>query len=162
MLAEELERLKALRDSGALTEEEFEHAKQKVLGGQSAVRTDEILGLKIHIWCALMHLSQLLWWTGAGIIVPIVMWIIGRDQSRVVDTHGRIILNWMLSSIIYGAISGVLTFVLIGIPMLWVLAASTFIFPIIGTIRAIERVPWKYWLSIEFLRVDDEDLNEAL
>ena len=157
MLSEDLERLAQLRGTGALTEEEFEQAKRRVLGGQAAKRADEILGLKIHTWCALMHLSQLLWWTGAGIIVPIVMWIIGRDQSRVVDTHGRIILNWMLSSIIYGAISGVLTFVLIGGPMLMVLGALTFIFPIIGTIRAIDNVPWKYWLSIEFLRVDEED-----
>jgi uncharacterized Tic20 family protein len=109
-----------------------------------------------------MHISQLLWWTGAGIIVPIVMWIIGRDQSREVDTHGRIILNWMLSSLIYAAISGVLTFVLIGAPMLLVLGALAFIFPIIGTIRALEREPWKYWLSIEFLRVDEDGLNGAL
>ena len=53
-----------------------------------------------------MHASQLLTWTGVGIVAPIVMWLLSKDESRDANRHGLVIVNWMLSSLVYLVISG--------------------------------------------------------
>ncbi len=170
MISAELERLRQLRDSGALTEAEFQQAKQRVLNGtpqpgafassppplpQAGVAGEvTVCGLKPHVYSALMHASQLLTWTVLGTVAPIVMWVVGKDESVEVKRQGRIIINWMLSSLIYAIISAIALFVVIGLPMLIVLGALWVVFPIIGAIQAAEGKYWRYPLSIEFFPVD--------
>ena len=168
MIADEIEKLMRLRDSGALSEAEFQQAKQRLLGSgtQSAGNTSpfayvpvegstgKICGLDVKLYIALMHGLQLISWTGLGVVAPIVMWVLGRDESRDVDRHGRIIVNWMISSLIYLGVSSILLFVLIGWPMLLVLGALWIIFPVIGTFKALDGKAWKYPLSIEFFAVE--------
>ena len=155
MLTEELERLNQMRMDGTLSEEEFYQAKQAVLHGDGGA-TGEICGLKENTWIVLMHLSQLLnFAAGIGIIAPIVMWVVGRDESRLSNRHGLMIINWFISALIYSVISGILCFVLIGIPMLVIIAIATWVFPIIGAIKASNGEFWRYPLTIEFLKMDD-------
>lgn len=183
MLSSELERLQQLRASGALTEAEFQQAKQQVLqgGGASTATAGEtafsgqplaadpftdphtagvkpepatVCGMSPRLWNALMHLSQLLTWTVLGIAVPIIMWIISKDESRESNRNGLVILNWLLSTLIYAVISGILCLLVIGIPMLIVLAALNIIFPIVGAIQANGGKVWRYPLSINFFDPD--------
>jgi uncharacterized Tic20 family protein len=166
MLSEELERLQKLRDAGTLTEEEFQIAKQRLLQspdpsiyamppGQSPNVVGRIHGLEERTWCMLMHLSQLLIFAGGiGVAAPIVMWAVSKDDSRAANRHGLVILNWYISALIYGLVSGALCFVVIGIFMLPVLAALTVIFPIIGAMKCNEGTLWKYPLSIQFFDPD--------
>jgi uncharacterized Tic20 family protein len=160
MIADEIERLHALKVAGTLTAEQFERAKEQILTAVTGTDGERICGIGVNAWCALMHLSQMLWWTGAGIVAPIAMWIVGRQQSRLVDLQGRIIINWMISSLIYGLVSGMLVFVAVGVPMLAVLGILTMILPLIGALRAAEGYPWRYWLSLEFLATEEELPNE--
>ena len=102
----------------------------------------------------LMHLSQLLTISGIGVAAPIIMWAISKDDSREANRHGLVIVNWYLSALIYGVVSGALCFILIGIPMVFVLAALTVIFPIIGAMKSNEGTLWKYPLSIQFFDPD--------
>ncbi|MEY2726970.1 MAG: hypothetical protein RLZZ458_2837 [Planctomycetota bacterium] len=153
MISNELERLAELRSEGVLTEEEFEAAKKKVLnpGPSDAAGTNLIFGVTPQNWIVLMHLSPLLWWAGGfGIAAPVVMWLISRDKSRVADRHGRVIVNWLLSLIVYLFISGALAFIMIGIPIGIVLGLISLVFPVIGAVRASEGRLWAYPLSIEF------------
>jgi uncharacterized Tic20 family protein len=165
MISDEIERLIQLRNSGALSEEEFQRAKSRVLGGKPqpvfTQPTDNaggpsglILGLDPRLWCTLMHASQLLTWTGIGIVAPLVMWIVGKDESKEANRHGLVILNWMLSSVVYAVVSVVLSFLVIGIPMLFVLGALHVIFPIIGTLQASSGKLWRYPFSINFFDPD--------
>jgi uncharacterized Tic20 family protein len=160
MLSSELERLNQLRQAGALSEVEFQQAKQRVLQsagtdghlpGPEPANPELICGLKPNIWLALMHASQLLTYTVLGIVVPVVMWIVSRDESKAANQHGLTILNWMLSALVYAVISGLLCVIAIGIPMLIVLAVLNVVFPIIGAIQAANGRQWKYPLTINFL-----------
>ncbi len=163
MISEEIERLMRLRDSGALTEEEFLQAKTRILepgttnpqafghgSFQGTAATDLIFGLEPRIWCTLMHAAQLLTWTGVGIVAPFVMWLISKDTSREANRHGLVILNWMLSSLVYGVISGLACFIVIGIPMLVVLVGLNIVFLIMGALQASGGKLWKYPLTINF------------
>ena len=87
----------------------------------------------------------------AGYAMPIIMWIVGRDQSEAVDRHGRNVINWMISFVIYFAISGILTVIGIGLIMMLALAIINVIFIIKGTMKANDGVFWEYPMTIKIL-----------
>ncbi|MBA4031088.1 MAG: hypothetical protein C0478_09400 [Planctomyces sp.] len=147
-VADELLKLQQLRDAGAITPEEFERQKAALMDPKPA------LNLDVKQWSVLLHLSQLLnLVTGfGGIIAPIVIWMLFRDQSPEIDQHGKNIVNWWISSLIYGVVSGLLCLVLIGIPLLIALVILTFVFPIIGAIKASSGEVWRYPMTINFIK----------
>lgn len=100
------------------------------------------------------HLSQLLdFITGiGGFIIPLIIWLIKKDEVLDMDKHGRAILNFRISMFLYILLCiplilflglGVLGLVLIGIFYL--------IFPIINAVRASNNEEPNYPLSIKFL-----------
>jgi uncharacterized protein len=104
----------------------------------------------------LLHLSQLanLIVPMAGIIAPIVIWQMKKEQIPALDAHGKTVANWMISSAIYWFVSFLLLFVFfIGvIPMIGLLIAGI-AFPIIGALKANnDGELWEYPLAIKFLK----------
>ena len=101
-----------------------------------------------------LHLSQLLnaVLPPAGIVVPIVLWQIKKDEMPALDAHGKMVVNWLISSLIYFVVSLILTIVLIGILGLIALAVMSVVFPIIGGIKANNGAFWEYPLTIKFLK----------
>jgi uncharacterized Tic20 family protein len=104
-------------------------------------------------WCMFMHLSQFAGYIVpiGGIVVPIVMWQLKKDQAPEVDAHGRMIVNALISYFIYIAIALVLCLVLIGFVLLWVIGLLALIFPIIGAVEASNGRLWKYPGVFEFI-----------
>lgn len=106
------------------------------------------MGLFIH----LAGLAFALIWP-LGIVLPIVLWQTQKDKMPALDEHGKMVTNWMISATIYGVISIVLMFVLIGFltgAIVWLLAI---IFPIIGGLKANnDGTLWQYPLTIKFLK----------
>jgi len=104
----------------------------------------------------LLHLSQLanIVIPPAGIIAPIVIWQVNKEKMPALDAHGKMVANWIISSIIYWFVSVILLFVFfIGlIPMLGLLIAGV-AFPIIGALKANNNGElWEYPLTIKFLK----------
>jgi uncharacterized Tic20 family protein len=62
------------------------------------------------------------------------------------------VVNWLISSLVYCAVSFVLTFVLIGILGFIAIGLMGIIFPIIGGIKANNGELWEYPLTIKFLK----------
>lgn len=158
-ISDELRELEQLRSSGALTDEEFHQAKQQALGGQPKTafssESNRIYGMTEDTWCMLLHLSQLLIFAGGvGIVVPIVMWAISKDDSRAAARHGARMMNWVISSFIYAAVSGVLCLFVIGIPMLIVLLVLEIAFPIMAALKAKDSILWSYPMVIRFIEED--------
>ena len=88
-----------------------------------------------------------------GIVLPILLWQTQKDKMPALDAHGKMVTNWMISATIYGVISFVLMFVLVGFltgAAVWLMAI---IFPIIGALKANnEGELWEYPLTIKFLK----------
>ncbi|MGQ9426051.1 DUF4870 domain-containing protein [Gilvimarinus sp. F26214L] len=162
-----LEKLKKLHDDGVLTAEEYEAEKALILSGAgSTLGERSFWGMEERVFCMLIHFSQLLgvvlpFIPFIGVIVPVVMWASEKDKSRPVDIHGRIVLNWMISYIIYFAVSLILLFVLIGGPLLVAVIVVNIIFAIIGGVKANTGEYWKYPLSIPFFTVPEPDQPPA-
>ena len=105
-------------------------------------------------WALFLHLSQFAGYIipFAGWIAPILIWQLKKTEMPSLDAHGKVVMNWIISELIYCAISFILVFVVVGIPLLIVLLLLGIIFPIIGAIKAGDGIVWKYPLSISFLK----------
>ncbi|WP_418536754.1 DUF4870 domain-containing protein [Odoribacter laneus] len=88
---------------------------------------------------------------GLGWILPLVLWLTKKDTSSYIDANGKIVMNWIISSFLYAIGATILTFILIGIPLLIALGICSLIFTIIGAIRANDGILWPYPLSIKFI-----------
>ena len=173
--AEELDKLKKLHDDGTITDEQYERARAKLLDKEHddrAERDDKerrprrrdeldederdprVPRKKVREWCMLLHLSLFAGHTVplGGIIAPIVIWQVKKDEMPELDQHGKNAVNWVLSSLIYILICVPLIFVIVGIPLLIVLAVLNIVFPIIAAVKANEGQVWKYPLAIRFFK----------
>lgn len=101
-----------------------------------------------------IHLSQF-----AGLLIPLLGWVLPlilwqtkKNTSEFIDTNGKIVMNWIISSLIYGIICYLLIFLLIGLVLLPALGICSIIFIIIGSIKANNGETWPYPLSIHFIK----------
>jgi len=88
----------------------------------------------------------------AGLIAPIVIWQLKKEEMPDMDAHGKMVLNFILSMLIYGVISFLLLFVFIGLFLMIALGIIGIVFPIIGGIKANSGVLWKYPLTLELIK----------
>lgn len=105
-------------------------------------------------WAMACHLAAFsAWFTGFGMIVgPLVVWLIKKDQFPLVDDQGKEALNFSISVAIYGFVAFLLSFVLIGIPILIALGIFWFVEVIIASIRANNGEHFRYPLTIRFVK----------
>jgi uncharacterized Tic20 family protein len=108
----------------------------------------------VRTWSMLLHLAQLSGFVVpfGSIVVPIIIWQIKKAELPEIDAHGKVVVNWIISGIIYAVVSALLCIVVIGIPMLLALIVLHIVFPIIGGVKASNGELWKYPLSIAFLK----------
>ena len=158
-LSDELARLEELRRTGSRTEEEFAAAKKRLLDSPPpTVQGQPYAGdleKDTRLWAMLLHLSTLLGHAPApllGLIVPIVIWQIKKTDLPEIDQHGKNAVNWIISELIYLVITGLLSLLLIGLPLLFAVAILGIVFPIVAAIKASNGEVWKYPLSIRFFR----------
>jgi len=147
---DDLRKLEELRERGAISEEEFQNEKQRILNSDYYSRKD-IGGMSINTYLLLMHLSQFAGFIvpGLGFIAPVVMWVVNKENPEI-DKHGKNIVNFMISMIIYAIVSAILILLIIGIPMLIALGIIELVFIIIAAVKASGGEYWKYPLSIPF------------
>lgn len=100
-----------------------------------------------------LHLSQLLnFIPPLGIVAPILIWQLKKDEIPGLDAHGKMVTNWIISSLIYSVVCFVLAFVLIGFVGFAALFIMGVAFPIIGAIKANNGEFFEYPLTIKFLK----------
>lgn len=101
-----------------------------------------------------LHLSQLagLIIPFAGHIAPLVIWQIKKDELPLIDVHGKNVMNWIISEIIYAFVCVILCFLVVGLLLVVPLLVIAIVFPIVGAIKANNGQVWKYPLAITFLK----------
>lgn len=103
----------------------------------------------------LTHLSQLLdLVTGfGGLIVPLVIWLTQKDKVAGMDMHGKMVINFQISILIYSLLS-VPLILLFGLGLLALVAIGliALIFPVLNAIKVSNGEMPYYPLTIEFLK----------
>jgi len=112
----------------------------------SAQATDTARDRETQQWAMFIHFSILAGWAVpiGGLIVPILLWQIKKDELPGIVPHAHVVLNWIASSLVYALICFILTFVVIGIFGFMALGLATIIFAVVGGIKANEGELWEY------------------
>lgn len=160
-IAEEIKKLDELRENGSITQEEYDKAKKSLLAQNESAsekfsKAADSLSKDANMWGMFIHFSLLLGFIVpfAGLIIPIVLWQVKKKDSEVINMHGIIVTNWILTAVIFGVVFTILTYIIIGIPLLLALAVTSIIFAIIGGIKANNGEIWPYPLSIKFFKAE--------
>ena len=98
------------------------------------------------MWAMILHLSQLANYIApiAGIVAPIVIWQIKKEEFPSIDAHGKNIVNWMINAFIAACICVPLVFIVIGIPLLVAISIAHVVFAVIGALKANDGTVWEY------------------
>jgi len=120
--------------------------------GQAPAATESVqpkiteLERETRQWAMFIHFSLLAGWVVplAGLVVPILLWQIKKDELPGIVPHAHVVLNWIVTSLVYALISLVLTIVLVGVLGFIALAIATLIFAIVGGLKANEGKVWEY------------------
>jgi len=165
-IADELQKLQQLHQSGAISDNEFALAKAKLLNGSTVAQPGAAAPLEAswdgpetqeqqtRQWACLLHLSIGAGFAVpiAGLAVPIAIWQLKKSELPGIDAHGKNAVNWIISKLIYFVICLVLCFVFIGIPLLIALGVVAVIFPMVAAIKANNGEVWKYPMAITFVK----------
>ena len=172
---DDLEKLDDLLKKGIITEDEFKKEKDKTLNSPNKFSTDNLFGLNENTYCFLIHISVLLGFIHIvlGFITPIILWTLNREKNKNVDQHGKNVLNWILSFVVYFSICLVIVFPLnrllhlsinfsydiespislfTGFIPITILMIFNILFIVIGGLKASSGKLWRYPLSIKFLK----------
>jgi len=100
------------------------------------------------LWSILCHLSGCL---GVPLLLPLIIYLVMRDESPFVRDHAREALNFHLSILLYSLLCVPLTFVLIGFPLLFALGIFSLIVAILAAIKTSDGVAYRYPLCIRLV-----------
>ena len=105
-------------------------------------------------WAMLVHLGQFAHAIVpmGGLVAPILIWQLKKDDHPEIDEHGKNVVNWMLSQFLFSIVAGILAIFLIGIPLVFILAIVSIVFPIIGAVKASSGQVWRYPMTINFFK----------
>jgi uncharacterized Tic20 family protein len=102
----------------------------------------------------IMHLSQLATFVFAfgSILIPLIIWFTQKEKIKDLDTHGKMILNFQFSLLIYSFVCIPLIFIGVGILGLLIILVVSIVYPIKNAIRASNQQAPEYPYSITFLK----------
>ena len=102
------------------------------------------------LWNVLCHLSAFL---GVGLILPLIVYLVTKDdKASTIPEHAKETLNFHISLLIYFIIGGILTVVVIGVFILFLVAIAGVVLAIIGAIKASNGVVYRYPLTIRLVK----------
>jgi uncharacterized Tic20 family protein len=105
-------------------------------------------------WAMLCHFSTYIGFIFpfGNIIVPLIIWLLKREDLPLVEDQGREVLNFQISMTIYFIISGILCIILIGIPILIGLIIFDFIITIVAAISANDGKYYRYPINLKLIK----------
>jgi uncharacterized Tic20 family protein len=106
--------------------------------------TEGIVRLKIF-----SHLSALF---GVGIILPLVVYLAMRKESDYVAANSKEALNFHISVYLYAICCIPLTFILIGVPLLFIVGISAVVLAIIAAVKASESRCYHYPFTLRLIK----------
>lgn len=104
-------------------------------------------------WGMACHLAALSLYIGipfGNILGPLLVWMLKKNESSFVDEQGRESLNFQISVTLYLLVCLLLVFLLVGIPLLFVLGIAHLILTIVGAVRASSGENYRYPMTIRF------------
>ncbi len=105
-------------------------------------------------WDMLCHLSALAGYLipFGNLIGPLLIWQLKKNEFPSVNEHGKESLNFQISVTLYAIVCAVLILLLVGVFLLFVLGIANLVLVIIASIKANNAQPYRYPLTLRFLK----------
>lgn len=87
-----------------------------------------------------------------GIIAPLIIWQIKKDEHPFVDEQGKEAVNFQISILIYELVAGLLVFLCVGAFLLFAVMIFNIAFLVIAAIKANDGFHYHYPLCIRFIK----------
>lgn len=87
-----------------------------------------------------------------GIVAPLIIWQIKKDEHPFVDYNGKEAVNFQISVAIYLLVAILLVFVVIGVVLLPAVVVFNIVFLIIAAVKANNGDHYEYPLTIRFIK----------
>jgi uncharacterized Tic20 family protein len=87
----------------------------------------------------------------AGIIAPVIVWQVKKDEHPFVDYNGKQAVNFQISVAIYFLVAVLLCLVIVGFFLVTAVAIFNIVFLIIAAVKANNGEHYEYPLSIRFI-----------
>lgn len=116
---------------------------------------ETVLDNKTSNWGMFAHLSALLMLLGVPfghILGPFVVWLVKRREIPFVDEQGKESMNFQISMTIYALVAALLILVVIGIPILILLAVMDLVFVIIASVRTSNGEHYRYPFNLRLVK----------
>ena len=156
---DQIEKLNDLKQKGLISEEEYQQAKERILGAQPqqaapAPQPHTIMQTNNYDYALVLHLTQFCSWLFPflGLIVPLIMWQ-SKKEDPYIDEQGKVVMNWVFSSLIYFLVSAILCLLVVGFFLIAILFVCSIVFTIMGAMDANKGVIKNYPLAIRFFDV---------
>ena len=88
---------------------------------------------------------------GTAFILPLIIYLVKRDESPLVIAHTKEVLNFHISLLIYSVCVSISIFFCIGYLLLAALGITAFICAILAAIKAAEGEFYRYPLTIRLI-----------
>lgn len=105
-------------------------------------------------WALFAHLSGFAGFLVplGNVIAPLVIWLLKKNDMPFVADQAREALNFQITVLIAAVISGLLTMILIGFVLLFLLGVYWLVMIIIATVRASEGKTFRYPFTLRLVK----------
>jgi uncharacterized protein len=118
------------------------------------VETGEAPGRDERMWAMLCHLSAFAFFLLppiGGVLGPLVVWMLKRENYPLVADQGREALNFQLTLLLSGVAAVALALLLVGFLLLLAIAVYGVVMVVVASIKASEGIPYRYPLSLRLV-----------
>lgn len=113
------------------------------VAGPPPMRPDEE-----KMWAIGAHLGPLV----LGVIAPLVVWLVFKDRSPFLDRSAKEALNMQLSYLIYGVVSVLSIFLLVGLVLVPLVFVAWVVLMIMATVKVANFEEYRYPAIIRFIK----------
>ena len=116
--------------------------------------TESSIPKEARKWAMVCHLIALVGLLGNGIgflLGPLIVWLLKREDHPFIDVQGKEAVNFQITMLIAACICGILTLVVVGYFLLFIVGLIMIIVPIVAAIKANDGVDYRYPFSIRFI-----------
>ncbi|CAG0985927.1 hypothetical protein MTYP_02014 [Methylophilaceae bacterium] len=86
-----------------------------------------------------------------SIFPGLIVWLLKKDESPYISDQAREALNFQITILIAWFVSGILVFILIGLPMLGLVWLANIVFSIIAAVAASKGENYRYPFSLRLI-----------
>ncbi len=110
--------------------------------------------LNLKQWTLLAHLSGFVGFIFplGNILGPLIIWLLKKEQSQLLEEHAREALNFQISIAIYALVASILFVVIIGMVLLPVIIIIQIILMIKAALAADKNEFYRYPFTIRFIK----------